>query len=217
MVSLPDKKQIKINLETSENELVDVIGHPTLPLFVIVKEKELIMCQLSKDQIDIAYSEPLELSILAGAIHPDGVLFARALASNVIEIFDLANREVKLTIEAPQEDDLIKSIVFAPNGYSIVIEYTNNIAIYDLRKAQFQSTLPKPADSTGVSIDQFSSIILCGGEYSKYDKKTKNWLEFTGLSLESSVTSVWFHSFNDDFLILAGRPTGLDFGLASIS
>lgn len=215
--SSEDKENIPIDLEARENEIINVISHPSLPVFIILKKNEFVVCQFSESQVDIVYRDFLESSITAGAIHPDGILFARALDENAIEIFDISTREVKLTIDPPESEngeiDLIKSVQFASNGYSIVIEYEKTISVYDLRKATFQSILEKPQGATGISIDEFSTLILCGSKYSMYDKKSKNWLEFTEFSTDTSISSSWFQLYDRKYLIVSGKPTGVEFGV----
>lgn len=223
LVSLGDDEKLSLDLAAVENEIIDVVAHPSLPVFAILMKNALVVCQKAADAIVTVYQDSLEATITAGAMHPDGLLLARGSSEGSLDIFDIASREVKLTMDPPADSGAILSIQFASNGYSVVVEYESKVGVYDLRKAQFQSILNKPNVNQegeasnlfprGISIDEFSTAILCGTNYSVYDKKAKLWLDFVDLSPTPRQMSCWFQNCHNGPLIIGGTPTGVDFGL----
>lgn len=215
---LPKKKNIKIDLDLKVGDIIDVFSHPSLPIFGILLQKDLVVCQLNSDnaEVEIIYTQKSELSLTCASMHPDGTILAQGTMGTSVLLFDIAQREVIKIIDPPTPDDRILSAQFASNGYTLVIEYESKVGVYDLRKFEFVGILQKSDNCEGVSIDQFSTLIICGNQYSVYDKKEKQWLDFKPFAdEEENVQRSLFLRYDEKYLVMLGSKTGLQYGYSS--
>lgn len=195
LINLNSKEEYDIPLE---GDIVDVFGHPTLPLFVMLQKSNMYLLKVDQE-VEILYNNQIDGNITCGGLHPDGLLAARAIEESV-EIVDLATQEVKLTITGVGS---CHSLKFANNGYSIILSYDNEVAVYDLRKDEFNihlSLKEKPA-YFNLDIDSHSKFITINDQFSKLENKIWSPLETLKLDQCDSIKTVKFGEKNRCLII----------------
>mmetsp|Transcript_33142 Transcript_33142/g.50684 ORF Transcript_33142/g.50684 Transcript_33142/m.50684 type:complete len:338 (-) Transcript_33142:126-1139(-) len=134
----------------------------------------------------------------AGALHPDGLIYAAGTSKGEVHLWDLNNQSLGVTFTPPPATadggsssggSRLKCLTFSENGYHLFAATNQNVQVWDLRKATLVSTFP--AATTTTTTQQTSSAIDmvvgdASGKYICYGSNSNN-----NVSLEMIKTKDW--------------------------
>ncbi|KAG7889426.1 hypothetical protein KL936_003000 [Ogataea polymorpha] len=169
------ESETKIQLE--KKSITSILAHPLLPYLIIAQADRLYMFD---GEIKLYESNPFEFNICEMALHQDGLFLGLCFENNVVQIFNIAKSSVELNvaIDSLGSVEKIDKLLFAPNGYSLVIHCSTDsgskVGIYDLRKDVFQAVLDSPGSAV-LAIDRASSYLFNDQTLFRYYKKNKKW------------------------------------------
>ncbi|KAG7767734.1 hypothetical protein KL931_003547 [Ogataea haglerorum] len=169
------ESETKFQLE--KKSITSILSHPLLPYLIIAQDDKLYIFD---GENKLYESDPFQSKIREMALHQDGLFLGLCLEDNVVQVFNIAKSSVELnvSIDSLGSVENIDKLLFAPNGYSLVIHCSTDsgskIGIYDLRKDAFQAVLDSPS-SPLLAIDKASSYLFNDQTVFRYYKKSKKW------------------------------------------
>ncbi|EEB09571.1 ubiquitin-protein ligase E4 [Schizosaccharomyces japonicus yFS275] len=165
-----------------------VAGHPSGAFFAAASDNECYICSNEGP----LYTVQPESVVRAIAFHPDGHLLAVGGENGKLEFYLSASGELATTL-GPQAGS-ISQLNFAENGYWLATtDTTDNISIWDLRKAVVAHTLKASSVPVNIAFNLSSRLIAAstsaGVDVFRYEKPSKSW-SLDGTDATKSALSV---------------------------
>lgn len=144
-----------------------------------------------------------ELTLTAGALHPDGLIYIVGTTSGALAIWDLKNQVLAGVMGGGSP---VVDLIFSNNGYHIAAAHENGvIVIWDLRKQKEVTRLEAPSVSS-VCFDATGKFLAYGQKEGVTITTVKQWDQKVTVPCPEVRRIIW----NEDWM-LASTPSGIQF------
>jgi pre-mRNA-processing factor 19 len=101
------------------------------------------------------------VGVVSGTFHPDGLLYAAAIATGPVRIWDLKAGKIATSLS---QESQANAVAISENGYHVATASEDGLVkLWDLRKQSVLQSLTLPARATAVHFDLSGSYLAAAG------------------------------------------------------
>jgi len=129
--------------EKLSDDVVSVQIHPGGQYLLLTsKDGAVTIVKSSTAETLATFSVVTEANVSCAQLHPDGLIHAMGTNDGKVLLWDVKSQTLASTLEIPQKDATVTSIIFSENGYHLLTcTDANQCIVWDLRKQKMLHTV----------------------------------------------------------------------------